>query len=192
MPKSPTYTVKILRDGLCDDAYLSEASNSDIGEISLSQDFQCDWSRLWENTDFNCEAIVKLVYQGKIQGIIKFAFYPHPAPDGVPQFTEILNIECLPRQGRITSPVGLWLIWYAVKMCFEFGCSGDSSNSILILTSVEPAIQYYKDKVKMEALQWTTLSPSEAGYAFRFSKSQAIEFLTRIESKYGEAIELSE
>jgi|GEM_PF-1535740 len=194
MPKSrlPTYVVKILRDDLLDDAYLAAADESDIAEISLVLGFKCDWTRLWSNADFDCEALVKLTYQGKIQGIVKFALYPYPAPDGIPQFTEILNIESLSGADRTVSPVGLWLIWYAVKICLEVGCSGDASGSILVLISVELAIPYYRDKVKMEGLQWTTLSPDEEGYAFRFSKSQAIEFLNGINNQYGTAIELPE
>jgi hypothetical protein len=75
-------------------------------------------------------------------------------------------------------------------MCLEFGCSGDSNGSVLLLISVESAIPYYRDQVKMEELHWTTISPYEEGYAFRFSNGQAVEFLSEITSKYGEAIEL--
>ncbi len=186
----PTYVVKILKDNLVDDAYLSEANKSDINEISLLPGFQCDWTKLWSNTDFDCEALVKLTYQGKIQGVIKFALYPYPSPSGIPKVTEILNLESLPKETRNASPVGMWLLWYAVKMCLEFGCSGDSNGSVLVLISVESAIPYYRDQVKMEGLHWTTISPYEEGYAFRFSNGQAVEFLSEIKSRYGEAIEL--
>jgi hypothetical protein len=192
MPEShlPIYRVKVVKDNLLDDAYLEEAKKSDITEISLLPGFKCDWTRLWSNTDFDCEALVKLTYQGKIQGIIKFALYPYPRPSGIPKFTEILNLETLSKDTRSASPVGLWLIWYAVKMCLEFGCSGDSNGSVLLLISVKSAIPYYRDKVKMEGLHWTTISPYEEGYAFRFSNGQAVEFLSEIKSRYGEAIEL--
>jgi hypothetical protein len=192
MPASrlPTYAVKILKDDLLDDAYLAAAGESDITEISLVPGFKCDWTALWNNADFDCEALVKLTYQGKIQGIVKFALYPYPAPDGIPRFTEILNIESLSGAERTVAPVGLWLIWYVVKICLEVGCGGDANGSILVLISLELAIPYYRDKVRMEGLQWTTLSPDEEGYAFRFSKSQAIEFLNGITNKYGAAIEL--
>jgi hypothetical protein len=165
----PTYRVKILKDNLVDHAFLEEAEQSDITEISLLPGFKCDWTRLWSNTDFDCEALVKLTYQGKIQGIIKFALYPYPPPSGIPEFTEILNLESLPKETRSAHPLGLWLIWYAVKMCLEFGCSEDSNGSVLVLISVESAIPYYRDQVKMEKLHWTTISPDEDGYAFRFS-----------------------
>jgi hypothetical protein len=80
----PIYRVKIVKDNLLDDAYLEEVKKSDITEISLLQGFKCDWTRLWSNTDFDCEALVKLTYQGKIHGIIKFALYPYPRPSGIP------------------------------------------------------------------------------------------------------------
>jgi hypothetical protein len=84
MPAShlPTYVVKILTDALLDDAYLAVAGESDIAEISLVPGFKCDWMALWSNADFDCEALVKLTYQGKIQGIVKFALYPYPLRRG--------------------------------------------------------------------------------------------------------------
>jgi hypothetical protein len=177
---------------LVDHAYLAEARENDIDEISSLPDFKCSWTELWNRTDFDCEALAKLTYQDKIQGIIKFALYPYPPPSGIPEFTEILNLESLPKKTRSINPVGLWLIWYAVKMCLEYGCSGDDNKSVLLLTSVESAIPYYRDHVKMEGLKWDTISPYEEGYAFRFSNSQAVEFLSEIKSRYGEAIELSQ
>lgn len=193
MPESrlPTYSVKIISNGLPDIAYLSEANENDIAEISLLSGFQCDWETLWKNTDFNCEALVKLTYQGKIQGIVKFGLFPpYAAPDEMSQFMEILNIESIARTDRIISPAGLWLIWYVVEMCLKLGCNGDSQGSVLVLVSLESAISYYRDKVKMEGLQWITISPYEEGYAFRFSKNQAIEFLYGTQAEYGEATEI--
>jgi hypothetical protein len=188
----PTYVVKIFKDGLSGDAYLAEANERDIAEISALQDFRCDWKALWENADFDCEALVKMTHKSQIQGIVKFALYPYPAPDGMPEFVEILNIESLTGDSKTVYPVGYWLIWYAVKICLEVGCSGDISESVLVLISVKLAIPYYQDKVKMEGLCWTSLGPEEEGYAFRFSKSQAIEFLNRIENEYGQPTEISE
>jgi hypothetical protein len=187
----PTYSVKIISDSLPGIAYLAEADESDIAEVSILPGFQCDWETLWKNTDFNCEALVKLTYQGKIQGLVKFGLFPpHTAPDEMPQFMEILNIESIARKDKIISPAGLWLIWYVVEMCLKVGCSGDSQGSILVLVSLESAISYYRDKVKMEGLQWVTISPYEEGYAFRFSKDQAIEFLYGTQAEYGEATEV--
>lgn len=193
----PTYVVKILKDGLSGDAYLAEANERDIAEISALQDFSCDWKALWENADFDCEALVKMTHQSQIQGIVKFGLYPYPATDGTPEFVEILNIESLTEDRKTVYPVGYWLIWYAVKICLEVGCSGDSSggdssDSVLFLISVELAIPYYQDKVKMEGLHWTSLGTEEEGYAFRFSKGQAIKFLNRIENEYGQPTEISE
>jgi hypothetical protein len=74
-----------------------------------------------------------------------------------------------------------------VRAGLELGCSGDVNGSIVVLLSVELAIPYYREKVMMEGLGYVTLSPDEEGYAFRFSKSQAVEFVNGIESKYGTA-----
>jgi hypothetical protein len=192
MPESrlPTYSVEVISDGLSGIAYLTEADENDIAEISLMPGFQCDWETLWRNTDFDCEALVKLTYQGKIQGIIKFGLYPYPATDEIPKFIEILNIESVSGENKITSPIGWWLVWYVVNLCLKVACSGDSKGSILVLVSLKLAIPYYRDKVKMEGLQWTTISPYEEGYAFRFSKDQAIDFIIRTRTKYGEALRL--
>jgi hypothetical protein len=192
MPESllPTYSVEIISDGLSGIAYLTEADESDIAEISLLPGFQCDWATLWRNTDFDCEALVKLTYQGKIQGIVKFGLYPYPTTDEMPRFIEILNIESISGKDRITSPIGWWLIWYVVNLCLKAPCSGDSNGSILVLVSLKLAIPYYRDKVKMEGLQWTTISPYEEGYAFRFSKDQAVNFIIRTRTKYGETLRL--
>jgi hypothetical protein len=62
----PRYAVKVLNDGQQDDAILEKAIERDIIEIASGQGFNCDWSTLWNNTYFDCEAIVKFTYQGKI------------------------------------------------------------------------------------------------------------------------------
>ena len=125
MPAShlPTYVVKILTDALLDDAYLAVAGESDIAEISLVPGFKCDWMALWSNADFDCEALVKLTYQGKIQGIVKFALYPYPAPDGIPRFTEILNIESL--SGARVSSLNLERVEALAEALLDFKHVGD-------------------------------------------------------------------
>jgi hypothetical protein len=66
------------------------------------------------------------------------------------------------------------------------------NDSVMLLISVKLAIPYYRDKVMMEGLHWASLGTEEEGYAFRFSKSQAIEFLKRIENEYGQPTKISE
>jgi hypothetical protein len=53
------------------------------------------------------------------------------------------------------------------------------------LDATKTAISYYRDKVMMEGLGWTTIVLREAGYAFRFTKQGAAEFLERQQSAYG-------
>jgi hypothetical protein len=148
--KLPAYVIKFVRDNSPDNAYLTLVNESDI--LSLDSSFECNWKELWNQSDFNCEALVKLTYQGRIQGLIKFAFYPSPVTNEIYEFTEILNIESSSKKDRPVSPVGLWLIWYVVRVCLDFGVSGDEKGSILQLISLESAIQYYENKVMMERL----------------------------------------
>jgi len=164
-------------------AFLEEAKKDDL--IILNQKgFKCDWIRFWSNSDFDCEAIVKLNYQGNILGLIYFGVYPYPFPNNSPEYLEILNIECIPETGRTFNPVGFWLIWYAVTIGIKT-CKGKPDGTLIMLDSLEDAIPYYQDKVMMEGIGWTTIAPKEDGYAFRFTKKQAEQFCTRIQKKYG-------
>jgi hypothetical protein len=70
-------------------------------------------------------------------------------------------------------------------MSLELGCNGSEDGSLVRLNSLESAIDYYRNQVRMEGKGWITLSPDEDGYVFTFSKEQAIEFCTRIEQQYG-------
>jgi hypothetical protein len=163
--------------------FLSEVTREDIEAISSI--FKFDWRYFLSRLDSDCEAIVKLESEGKIQGLIHFAFYPYPPKDGKPEYVEIVALETTQLPYRTVQPIGYYLIWYATKMSLEFGCTENDDGSIVELYSLQPVIDYYRDKVKMEGRGSVTLSPSEDGYAFRFSKEQAIKFCTRIEQEYG-------
>jgi hypothetical protein len=163
--------------------YLAEAVQEDIEAVSSI--FNCDWLHFWSRLDSDCEAIVKLVADGKIQGLIHFALYPYPVQDDRPEYLEIIHIEAAKPPNRIVNPVGLYLIWYATKISLIANCVGNESGSIVELDSLEIAIDYYRDRVRMEGKGWITIGPDEDGYAFRFSQAQAIEFCNRIEQQYG-------
>jgi hypothetical protein len=162
---------------------LSEATWEDIEAVSSI--FKFDWSYFLSRLDSDCEAIVKLETKGEIQGLIHFAFYPYPAKDGKPEYLEIVALETIQPPYRTIKPIGYYLIWYATRMSLEFGCIGNDDGSIVELYSLVTVIDYYRNKVKMEGRGSITLSPSEDGYAFRFSQEQAIKFCTRIEQEYG-------
>ena len=146
--------------------------------------WSCQWSILWEQVYEPTEAIVKLTHNGELLGLVKFALYPSRTNPSQMEFTEIMNIETLPKQGRTFNPVASWLIWYVCLIAIE-RCQGNNLGQILTLVSVESAIEYYQDRVKMEGLGWITIAPNEDGYAFAFSKTAAKQFCTRIESRYG-------
>jgi transcriptional regulator with XRE-family HTH domain len=149
-----------------------------------ANDWSCNWQRFWNKADWDCECIVKLTFRGKILGLIHFALYPYPPVNNIAEYLEILHIECKDQRNRLITPVGFWLIWYATEIALEY-CQGNSSGSIVELDALEEAIYYYRDKVMMEEIGWTTIAPGEEGYAFKFSQSSAQQFCQRIEIKYG-------
>ena len=176
-----TYQIKLI--GTNQVIYLSEATQEDIEAVSSILTF--DWLNFWSRLDPDCEAIIKLESQGKIQGLTHIALYPYPLRNDKPEYLEIIALEATRPPYRTVQPIGYYLIWYATKISLEFGCTGNDDNSIVELYSLEPIVDYYRDKVRMEGRGSITLSPSEDGYAFRFSKAQAIEFCDRTEQRYG-------
>jgi hypothetical protein len=187
---TPSYRVKALgQTEAFLDAYLEPASEGDMPSIN-STDWTFDWRSFWTKTDFGCEAIVKLSYQGEVLGLIRFGLYPYPFPGDAPEYLEILHLECVPRDRRLVNPVGFWLIWYALKIGLKY-CVGDDDGILVRLDSVEEAIPYYRDKVKMEGLGWTDIAPGEQGYAFKFTKEGAEEFCRRLQQAYGFPVQLN-
>jgi hypothetical protein len=163
--------------------YLSEATREDIETVSSI--LTCDWLYFWSRLDSDCEAIVKLEADGNVQGLSHIALYPYPLQADRPEYLEIIHIETIQSPRRPVNPVGLYLIWYATKTSLDFDCTGNDDGSIVELDALESAIDYYRDKVMMEGQGCRSIAPGEEGYAFRFSKEQAIEFCTRIEQQYG-------
>jgi hypothetical protein len=91
---------------------------------------------------------------------------------------------------KAVNPVGFWLLWYALKIGLQH-CVGDADGTLIRLDSIEDAIPYYRDKVKMEELGWASLAPGEQGYAFRFTQERAQESCSRVEQEYGCPVPLS-
>lgn len=141
----------------------------------LPTDWAFDWPGLWRATDFECQNIVKLAYESQVWGLVRYGLYCYPGP---PSFLEIEQLESNPgNQGeatnRLIEPVGKWLIWYATQVGLRF-CSGN--DTLISLVSLEKAVAYYRDKVRMKYLGPTRISPDEDGYAFKFSCTEAEEF----------------
>lgn len=177
-----SYTVKVTDNvGVAQQAALEPAMEED-----MPTDWTCNWVDFWEKADFDCEAIIKLSSQERLLGLVRLALYPYIELDNAKNFeyVEILNLEALPRKNRLLQPVGLWLIWYAVRIALDF-CPGETDGTLLRLDAMKNAISYYRDKVMMEGLGWTAVAPREEGYAFRFTKQGAAEFLERQQNAYG-------
>lgn len=162
-------------------ALLSPAKKQD-----MPTNWTFNWRVLWENTDFECQNIIKLSYGNQVWGLIKYGVYPYP---GEPSFVEIEQLEANPTsrgglEKRFIEPIGKWLIWYAVKVGIQF-CLILPETPLIILVSLNDAVSYYRDKIQMEYLGTATIAPGEDGYAFRFFQREAINFCQQHESIYG-------
>lgn len=172
--------IRVLSTGM-QTAVLTPATASD-----MPADWSCDWVSLWINTDFDCQNIVKLVYDNQLWGLVKYGLYPYP---GSPETLEIENLETNPSNRgqlniRLIEPVGKWLIWYATQVSLQY-CSGGLNDTAIFLVSLESAIDYYRDIIEMQYIGATTIAPGEDGYAFKFSKSGATGFCQRVEAQWG-------
>ncbi|NJS16206.1 MAG: hypothetical protein HC787_02885 [Nostocaceae cyanobacterium CSU_2_110] len=160
---------------------LTPASESD-----MPINWSCAWSNIWKKMDSDCQAIIKLGYQNQIWGLMRYGIYPYP---GTAKFVEIEYLEANPisqgqRANRLVSPIGKWLIWYAIQAACS-SCNISDNAPLLILVSVEKAFDYYRDIIEMEYVGATTLAPGEDGYAFRFTKKQAIAYSQKHEGQWG-------
>jgi len=123
------------------------------------------WSEFWQNTDFDCQNIIKLVYNDEVWGLVQYGLYPYPDP---PKFIEVEHLEANPQsrgeiENRLIEPIGKWLIWYATKVGLRY-CQGKEHDPLVVLVALEQAILYYRDKVQMEQLESITIAPGEDGY----------------------------
>jgi hypothetical protein len=149
-------------------------------------DWSFDWPGLWQRSDFDCQNIVKLVYEEQIWGLVRYGLYLYP---GSPTFLEIEHLETNPTSRgqateRLIEPVGKWLIWYAVQVGLRY-CSEGGSERLIELVSLEEAFTYYRDIIQMQYLAPTTIAPGEDGYVFKFSRTEARAFCNRQEIDWG-------
>jgi hypothetical protein len=174
----PRYIVNVInQESHPPQATLAPASEEDMTV------WQCHWPNIWMQSDWDCDAIIKLQYQGIIQGLMRMALYPYGSanPEDDFQYIEIRNIESNP--DKLIIPVGQWLIWYACKIALS-NCSGDGNGYYLKLDSLLQAASYYRQKVKMDFIDTTNISPTEEGYVFGFKKEKAIKFCRELETRY--------
>jgi hypothetical protein len=182
-----SYQVKVLIESNIEEiAVISPATIDD-----LPRNWSCDWLNIWNGTAFYCENIVKIVYNNQVWGLVKYGLYPYFYPELAPPiFLEINNIEAHPTSrgdatARFIEPLGKWLIWYAIKVAFEF-CPVTAVESFVYLEAYPERVPYYRDKVQMEYLGFSRSTPSgEDLYVFRFSRTAAAEFCQRHETRWG-------
>jgi len=133
----PSFKVNVeTNSGGWNKAHLLPATKED-----LPTDWTFDWLRFWEEADFECEAFIKLSYAQQTQGLVRFALYPYPFPNDVPEYAEILHIQSIEKQNRQINPVGFWLIWYVAQISFLY-CSGDEEGILVMLDSTVEAMSY--------------------------------------------------
>ncbi|HZG73173.1 MAG TPA: hypothetical protein VEY51_16680, partial [Chondromyces sp.] len=151
-------------------ARLEPAREKDMPMLSK---WNFEWRELWDRTNFEYQNIVKLSYENLVSGLIRYAVYL--SEEDKPYLLEVLHLESIRKEERSVEPIGKWLLWYAVQTGLNF-CTPDPSGTLISLDSVENAIPYYRDIIKMESLGWVTLAPGEDGYAFRFTLTEARNF----------------
>lgn len=177
-----SFQVSVLaRTGTQQTALLTPATEED-----MPTDWTFNWLLLWQATDFDCQNIIKLIYDKQLWGLVRYGVYPY-SDSTSPQFLEIEHLETNPASRgelseRLIVPIGKWLIWYAVQVGLQC-CSG--TDTLIVLVSLEDAINYYRDVIQMQYLGPTTIAPGEDGYAFKFSKKEAKAFCNRQENEWG-------
>ena len=158
-------------------------------EIAKEEDMPTDsqwnfcWQNIWKTTNFKYQQIIKISYNLSVLGLLRYAVYEDE--EDKPYLLEVLHLESAPKDLKLVEPLGKWLIWYAVQTALVFCTLGDD-DTLVTLDSVEEAITYYEDIIKMEPRGWVTLAPGEYGYAFRFIKSEAQNFCQRQTNTYGQ------
>jgi hypothetical protein len=160
-------------------AMISPANAEDMPDS-----WSCAWPVFWTQMFGASEAIIKITHGEQLLGLARFNLYPSRVNTYQVELVEILNIETLPKEDRVFNPVASWLIWYVSQIAMECA-QGNETGYILSLVSLESAMDFYRNKVKMEGLGWITIAPNEDGYAFAFSQITARGFCNRIEHQYG-------
>lgn len=161
-------------------AYLSSAW---VGDLPSDWDF--DWNEIRSKSDIECQCIVKLTLDGQCLGLTRFGLYYSENPT----FVEIEQLESHPTSRgklntRLAKPVGMWLIWYAIKTALKY-CKPLEGQPFVILSAFEEALEYYRDKVGMEFVEAVSISPDEEGYVLCFSLCQAKIFCKWLEERNG-------
>lgn len=144
-------------------AYLEEVSANEV----LS-----NWRFRWQHwKPSTSRAIVKMTYQEKIIGLVKYSAMYRAGEKY--RFLNVDNLESIPRiLGRPVVTIGRWLMWYVAQAAIAH-CVGTDNQTIVFLNSTPQARGFYQDKVMMEQLGQNVDSDGAIAHAFRFTYKQA-------------------
>jgi hypothetical protein len=185
----PIYSVNVFNNNkFLVTAQLSEASKDEVFLANKVLGFECNWLSLWEYSDFDYEAIIKLSFNGNLMGLARISLYSDSDDNRIFNYLEIRNLECVRNFNRSINPVGLWLIWYCTRIAFDYCTPNPDEDRIVILDSLADSIDYYRDKVRMQEIGWTYSAPGEDCYAFKFTEEGGQDFLSRMQQQYGDPI----
>lgn len=154
------------------------------------------WSHILSITDPDWQQVVKISYDGSVEGLIRYEMQPQPEvdhPDDIQgldhQLLNILHLETVQGTARIIEPLGQWLIWHAAKVALQY-CSGTRTGIFLGLVAIPSARAYYIDKVGMSYDGFTKFPDGSDGYAFSFNQQQAIDFCRKHEGRHGQPVQI--
>ena len=72
----PIYSVNVFNNNkFLVTAQLSEASKDEVLLANKVLGFECNWLSLWEYSDFDYEAIIKLSFNGNLMGLARISLY---------------------------------------------------------------------------------------------------------------------
>ncbi|MGA7955200.1 MAG: hypothetical protein WCA07_16935 [Gloeobacterales cyanobacterium] len=174
-----TVEITAISSGQKETAQIESASEAD-----MPTDWDFAWPEFWQKTDFSDhEAIIKLVYREKIWGLMRYSLYSTRIDGPVNQMV-ISHLETHPdcrgdNPHRLIRTVGLWLVWYAVNVALQCCFLESDEHNLIVLSSLNEAVPYYRDVVKMRFLGHDRGAPGEDMYGFAFSKSEAISYCER-------------
>lgn len=104
----------VTSDGNIVEALLSQAAKQDMCNSS----FGFSWSYLWDISDFDWGNIIKISYENRILGLVRYELQPQPeveTPQEISslqhQLLNILHLEAISGQQRVVEPLGKWLVW---------------------------------------------------------------------------------
>lgn len=83
--------------------------------VDIPREWSFDWPGIWSSSDFDCQGIIKFVYENQVLGLIRYGLYPYP---GTPAFLEVEQLEANPAD-RFVEPwvggsFGMKYKWYCV------------------------------------------------------------------------------